>query len=263
MIQYLLAQIETGWRALISGQTPPPTLLLAAGKLELSQSVRDRSNAPRAQAIRQTLALRLPGTKQYTLDKTPLAGSLRAQAIGNPGQLDEWRVDLLPDDDYQIDPATPAIRLSAAGAAKAANATHLLLAYSFVGLFAIQEFKQLLHIDVRAATPGQVEQWASLLIALLLTEHDTLLATYNASTETTYSAGDFTTKHTIDGMRLLEGVPGVDGDALLRLLFQVSGRLELGKQSLPAFGLIEQVVSPGRTAAQQAVDIAVNLAHEP
>lgn len=263
MIQQLLAQIESGWQEMVAGHTPAPSLTLLPGKLELSQQARDRSGQPRPQPARQILELRLPATR-YTLDKTPLASSLRVQAIFRPGQLDERALPLSLPDEYRIDETGPALLLTPAGAAKVEGAASLLVSYRFVGVYALQEFKQLFHAHVHAPDLPQAEQWASLLIALLLTEQEALMEDYNNQTQTVYAAGDYAARHSIDQIRLLEGEPEVSEEGVLwRLLWQVNGRLELGKQTRPAFDLIEQVVSPGRTDSAKPIDIEAQVVNKP
>ncbi|MCX6048815.1 MAG: hypothetical protein NT075_27255, partial [Chloroflexi bacterium] len=220
MIQQLLTQIAGVWRVQFAGYTLQPRIELYPGHVEFSQTVRDRTSQPRPQIVRQEITLQRRTQRRYKLEKTPLAASLRCQAIFDPGQLNEQRIVLASDEDYQIDFATPALVLSPAGAAKVVDATNLLLTYTFAGVFALQEFKQLFLADVRAATLSQVEQWASLFVAMLLTEHDALLETFNATMETAYSAGNFLTKSTIDHIRLLDGLPDLREDTpRLRLQF--------------------------------------------
>lgn len=260
MIQQLLAQIESGWREMATGHSPAPTLALLPGKLELSQQARDRADQPRPQPARQTIDLRLPATR-YGLEKTPLNSSLRAQALFRPGQLDERSIGLSMPDDYQIDETGPALLLTPAGAAKVAGAASLLVSYNFVGVYTHQEFKQQFHAHVDGATPQQAEQWTSLLIALLLTDEGALIEGFNSQTPTLYAGGDYASRHTIDQIRLLEGESEVSGDGVRwRLLWQVHGRLEVSKQSRPAFGLIDQIVSSGRTAAPKSVNVEARVA---
>lgn len=259
MIQPLFEQLTNTWAALVAAQTPAPTLTLTPGELEFSQCARDRSSQPRPQEVQETLALNLPATTRYPLAQPPLAGSLHGQAIFQPGTRDERRLALTAAVDYTVDLAPPALLLTTGGQAKVAGATHLRLGYTRAGVFVTQEFCQHFQAEVCAATWPQVEQWAGIFLALLLTEHDAWLEEYNRAQATPYTAGRFVSRPVLEHLTIRAGTPVLTGERpLLGLRGEAAGHLELG-QTTATFGLIEQVISPGLQAGQQAVAIAVNV----
>lgn len=261
MIQQFFTNLSDDWRALTVGQSPAPGLTLTLGALELNQRTLDRSARVQPQPIRQHLALRLPAVTAYGLAQTPLEGSLDAEAIFNVDTVSERRQALFPGD-FEIDTAARTLHLSAAGAARCRDATQLAVNYRYPGVGATQEFTQHFEAAISAASWRLAEQWAALFLALVVTDAEALVARCNqASSVTPYSAGGFSAGQTLEQITLLAGTPDTDsGTPHLRLQGQVRGYLMLRKASPPAFGLIEQVISPGRGAGGQAVDVEIGVA---
>lgn len=261
MIQQLFTYLNDDWRTLTAGQTPAPGLTLTLGALELNQRTLDRSGRVQPQPIQQQLALRLPGVTAYALAQTPLDGTLDAEAIIDSEMVSERRQALFPGD-FRIDAAARTLHLSAAGAARCAGAAQLAVRYRYPGVVATQEFTQHFEAAIGAAAWRLVEQWAALFLALVVTDAESLVARCNQTMAVTpYHAGGFSAGQTLEQLTLLAGTPDVDSSTpLLRLQGQVRGRLALGKASPPAFGLIEEVISPGRGANGQAVDVAIGVA---
>ena len=235
-----------------------PRIAFSPGQLQASRILSESSSAPRVQDYVQESAV-AKNRKNYKLDQTPLDGSLSAEVVNNEGKPEEEHIPLLATDDYTVDPQTPQISLTDSGKAKAANADSLLVRYSFVGTLTMQQFTQLFTSDVRAANPSDAEQWASLLVSYLLTSHDALIDSYNAAA-VTYSAGDFVSKHLLDGFQLQGSTTDIAADAAtVHLSFQATGRLELSRVKPPEFGLIQHVVSPGHIGSPKPIDVDVKV----
>ena len=296
MIQQLLTYLNDDWRALTAGQSPTPELMLTLGALELNQRALDRSGRVQPQPIQQRLPLRLPTVTAYALAQTPLEGSLDAEAIFDPDTVSERRQMLFPGD-FTILAATPTaaagtilaatptaaagaaagttlaatprpegvLQLTPAGVARCRDAAQLAVSYRYPGVLATQEFTQRFEAAIGAPTWQLVEQWAALFLALVVTDAETLVARSNQATAVTpYSAGGFNAGQSLEQLTLLAGTPDTAGSApLLRLHGQVRGRLALSKAAPDAFGLIEQVRSPGMAqgdANGQAVAVEIGVA---
>lgn len=261
MIQQLFTYLGDDWRALTAGQSPAPGLTLTLGALALNQRTLDRSGRVQPQPLQQHLALRLPAVTAYALAQTPLEGSLDADAIFDPDTVSERRQALFPGD-FAIDATARTLQLTPAGVARCRGATQLAVNYRYPGVLATQEFTQHFEAAISAASWRLVEQWATLFLALVVTDAEALVARCNqASSVTPYSAGGFSARQSLEQFTLLAGTPDpASSTPLLRLQGQVRGRLALGKASPPAFGLIEQVISPGLGANGQTVDLEINVA---
>jgi hypothetical protein len=261
MIQQLLTYLNDDWRTLTAGETPAPGLTLTLGTLELNQRTLDRSGRVQPQPIQQHLALRLPGVTAYALAQTPLDGTLDAEALIDPETVSERRQALFPGD-FTIDAPSRTLHLSAAGAARCAGAAQLAVGYRYPGVVATQEFTQHFEAAINAESWRLVEQWSALFLALVVTDAEALLARCNqALSATPYSAGGFSARQSLEQLTLLAGASDAGSSTpLVRLQGQVRGRLALGKASPPAFGLIEQVISPGRGDNGQAVNVEIGVA---
>jgi hypothetical protein len=259
--------------------------MLTLGALELNQRALDRSGRVQPQPLQQRLPLRLPTVTAYALAQTPLEGSLDAEAIFDPDTVSERRQMLFPGD-FTILAATPTaaagaaaagtilaatprpegvLQLTPAGVARCRDAAQLAVNYRYPGVLATQEFTQRFEAAIGAPTWQLVEQWAALFLALVVTDAETLVARSNQATAVTpYSAGGFNAGQSLEQLTLLAGTPDTAGSApLLRLHGQVRGRLALSKAAPDAFGLIEQVRSPGMAqgdANGQAVTVEIGVA---
>jgi hypothetical protein len=235
-----------------------PRIGIYPGQLDASRSARDSSNQPRPQSYLQEITP-AKNRKNYKLDQTPLDGTLRCVIVIGKDSPEEQRLTLVETDDYQLSADSTTVGLTAQGKARVDTADSLLVTYSFVGTFALQEFQQLFHADVRAAALSDAEQWASLFVGLMATSHDALIDAYNASS-VNYQAGDFVTRHLLDGFSFQGSTTDIATDsATIHLTYQVTGRLELSRVKPPDFGLIEKIVSPGRTASKLLTDIEVKV----
>lgn len=124
------------------------------------------------------------------------------------------------------------------------------------GYLVTQEFKQGFQMTVGASDWALVEQWSSLFLALFATRQDELRQQYNRAMTTPYRAGGFVSRHGLDQLTVLEGIPDSSAERpSLHLHCQASGRLELGLQTAPPLELIRQVVITGQSAGADVVEL--------
>lgn len=238
--------------------TAPPHIVLYPGTVTASRTASDTPGEPRPLAWQEDIKP-VQGATSYKLAKTPLAGTPGCQAVYDQGLPEERVTVLMETDDYTVDLITPAILITAAGATKLATAAILRVSYSFVGVQGVQEFTQLFYADILASTVSEAEQWSSLLIGLMLTGHDALIQKFNAAGG--YQSGDMVSRHFLDSFGLMEGNTTLGASGVTaRLTFEAKGQLQLGRETAPDFGLIEKIVSPGRTSSSRSVDIEVKMA---
>lgn len=258
MIRELFVHLAGDWRDLTGHLAPAPTLALTLGQLELNQRTLDRSSRPQTRDVQERIPVRL-GTTDYLLAHTPLAGTLRCDGILDPEGRFERRLSLASGADYAVDLAGPALRLTKSGAAKLGQPARLLVAYRYVGVVANQEFLQQFSAAVGAPAWPEVERWSSVLLALLVTDHDALVERYNrAMAVTPYAAGRYASRHMLEQITVLDVAPTGD-TPLMNMHCTARGRFELSKTALPDFGLIEQVISPGRGAGGQLFDVEIGV----
>lgn len=137
--------------------------------------------------------------------------------------------------------------------------TAVFLSYSFVGVFTIREFKQELWVTVYGESVVDVERLASLTINIILTNYDALLEACNGSSQSEYRQNEYTTTHMIDQLQLLEGVPAfTEQQWQTQLKFQIGGQLKLMRERTDGFGIIEQILSPGKISNKPGVDIEIS-----
>jgi hypothetical protein len=106
---------------------------------------------------------------------------------------------------------------------------------------------------------ADVEQWASLINSMLLTNQNELIEHYNLTDKTEYTANQYLSTHSIDRINLLTGVPEALNQSIkFQFTFEVHGQIKLAKEIEGGFGLIEKIHSPGSTSVHP-VDIEVGL----
>ena len=233
-----------------------PRLAAYAGLLEISQAAADTaSSAVRPQALRERLTVN-GGAPQgpYTLAKTPLEGSLSCQAVYQEGLVGESRKLLVENKDFTINYLNHTISFSTS----LTGAGVLLVQYSFPGVYTVREFRQEFYLDVFDSNAADLERWSALSVSMILTNHDSLLETFNQTNKTEHSANEYLSVHTIRNIHLLDGTPAlVTSPFLHKLRFEVRGDIKPVKEISGGFGLIERVHSPGKTGGP--VDIDANL----
>ncbi|HRI61768.1 MAG TPA: hypothetical protein PK228_18650 [Saprospiraceae bacterium] len=268
MIHQLLVVIETQLRLWFAGVIPSPgtritagsevatpglqdvpRIALYAGPLEISQAATDGvSSQVRPQALRKRIDVNSSTpTGPYPLTKTPLEGSLTCQIVYHEDTLNERRQLVVEHKDFTIDYTVP--NLTFKSHIDLANATSLIVQYSFPGIFTVREFSQVFFMDIFDIKPDFLERWAAIATAMILTNHDFLLEAFNLPDPTKHQANDYLSAHTLRNIRLLEGTPGMAASPYkMQLKFATQGEIRLVKEISGGFGLIEQIHSPGASA---------------
>lgn len=264
MIHKLLEAIVTVLRAGFTGIIPTPAaritfgtvvnpnagqlprLAAYAGLLETSQvNVDVASSAVRPQELRERLTVS-GGTPQgpYTLAKTPLEGSLLCQAVYQEGLVGERRQLFQEGKDFSVNYLNHTMTFTTS----LAGAGVLLVQYNFPGIFTIREFRQEFFLDIFDNDPAPLERWSAISTAIVQTNHDLLLQTFNQINKTEHTANDYLSVHTVRHINLLSGTPAlVTSPFQMKLKFEVRGEIRSVKQISGGFGLIERVHSPGKT----------------
>jgi len=223
----------------------------------MARSPDNQDSHPRPQPHRQRIPV-VPDAPQgpYLLQHQPLRGSTQAVALVAEGQVSEQRLRLQETQDFTINHAGPSITF----VRDVSAASAVIVAYSFVGVFTVQDFQQGLLVEVFATDVPQVEQLASLTSGALLTAHDELLDAYNRDPvfQTTYTAGSVTTAHRLSRLHLLTAQMAYTPSLKMTLGLRVSGQITAARAIQGGFGLIEKVHSPG-VASTHSVDIEIDL----
>lgn len=233
-----------------------PRLAAYAGLLEINQIAGDTASSQvRPQELRERLTVNVVTPQgPYVLAKTPLEGSLSCQAVYEEGLVGERRQLLVAGKDFTIDFLNHSLTFSA----DLTGAGVLLVQYSFPGVFTVREFRQEFFLDVFDSNAADLERWTALSTAMVLTNHDALLETFNQINKTEHTANNFLSVHTIRHINLLDGVPALANSPFqMKLKFEVRGEIKSVKQIVGGFGLIERVHSPGKTGGP--VDIGANV----
>lgn len=235
-----------------------PVIALRAGDLTfVRQAPESQNSQPRPQAHRQRIEVAADAPQgPYALPHQPLQGNSHAVAILAEGQVAEQRVRLQEHKDFTIDYAASAVTFLR----DVSSADAVLLTYSFVGIFTVQDFQQTLQVEVYAATIAAVEQLASLASGTLLTAHDELIDAYNRDPafQTVYTAGDVTTTHRLGRLQIQGAQTSYAPVPKMTLSFLAAGQITAARLIHDGFGLIEKVRSPGVTS-EHPVDIEIGV----
>lgn len=232
-----------------------PVISIYPDKLEISKVAGELgSSQPRPQEFRQEIQVNAADPAgPYSLVKTPLLKSAICRVIFDRGALTERQIMLVEDKDFTIDYQNGAILFTR----DVSGAGLILLKYSFVGIFTVCEFQQGFLADIYDGTGAEVEKLASLVTAMILTNHDQLIERYNFTDKTEYLAGQFLSTHALAQIQVIEGVHGRSDSAFkLQLRFKAAGQMTLTKEITEGFGLIEKIHSPGRISGEP-VDIEI------
>ena len=238
-----------------NGQTPLIGLYL--GEVNINQQSADTlSSAIRPQERKDRFVVDI-NTPQgpYTLPKTPLEGSLTCQVLFNEGQLGEKQRLMIEKKDFTIDYLNRLMIFSTS----IAGASIVRVSYTFPGVFTIREFNQTFFIDIFDTSNDNLERLTSVTNAIVLTNHDWLLAQFNTIDRTQHTIGNYQSEHTLREIRLVQVAPTEipDTPSLWHLEFAVSGVIKVTKEISSGYGIIEKVISLGKTG--QGVDVDVNL----
>ncbi len=233
-----------------------PRIAAYTGLLEMNQSAADiASSQVRPQELRQRLPVN-GGTPQgpYSLAKTPLEGSMLCEVVYAEGLVGEHRKLMLEGKDFTVDYLNRSLIFST----DLTGASVILAQYSFPGVFSVREFRQEFFLDVFDNNAADLEQWAALCVAMVLTNHDALLESFNQTNKTEHTANEYLSVHTARHIHLLNGTPAlVTSPFLLQIKFEVRGEIKPVKEISGGFGLIERIHSLGKTGGP--VDIDANL----
>jgi hypothetical protein len=178
----------------------------------------------------------------YPLGKSPLQGSVLCRLVVSVGQ-DERRLLLTEGNHFTVDYPQGEITLLPGVDLSQAKALHV--EYSFVGIFTVREFEQEFYIEALAATSVAAESMASLCATVLLTNHDEVLAHFNANAA--YSGGDYEAVHSLSQVQWLGGKAYSENNShRYRLSFAAKGQLKAIKGNPGSFGIIQEIRSPGK-----------------
>ncbi len=103
------------------------------------------------------------------------------------------------------------------------------------------EFRQQLLIDIYGASMADTEKWTGLVVAAILLDAETLLATCKKNF-TPRAAGDYTTQPAFDEIRLVCGEPHPESSPVkMRTEFKVCGRIKLSRTKVEGLERIQEV----------------------
>ncbi|MEM7509296.1 MAG: hypothetical protein AAF388_00105 [Bacteroidota bacterium] len=209
------------------------------------------SSEPRPTPNQEVLSI--SGQGPYSLARTPLEGTVLVRTVFPAGNTQV----LTPNKDFRIDFTVPS--LSLIGPNLPGNAAELSVNYSYVGVFTIRNFTQQFHLKVFNGTTNETESWASLITAIILTNHDDLLTDFNS---TQYILENYSAEHRLSKLVWQSSSSGEDQDIdYLALDFEVQGQITFIKEISGGFGIIEQILSPQafNDNSTLSVDISPNL----
>ena len=114
---------------------------------------------------------------------------------------------------------------------------------SVLEAIAMQEFQQELFIDICHKDLGKLENFASLVTGIILTNQEKLTQNYNnQKTATQYTSKTISTTHTVSKINLLEGVyTTLETPSVFQLKFEVFGQLKLVKTVTEEVSEIEKI----------------------
>jgi hypothetical protein len=239
-------QIQVGLKAAPTSDSLP-FIRIYIGKLAISQKASELNvGQPRPQEYRQRIEVTDDSsTHYYPLSHIPLEGSVRVRLVTNPDQLTERTVSLIEPQDFVVDYMQGVVSFKQS----LPLGSLVLVQFSFAGIFTLREFTQDLLIEIFGANELDLEQWTTLVTAIVLTSQTELIEQYNANNTSGYREGLFAANSTIAQIALLEIVPDYAANPLYtQLHFQVQGQLKLTKESSDKAFLIKKVHSLGQVS---------------
>lgn len=230
-------QIQAGLLA-VSDNEILPFIGLSSGKLLFSQKTREsKAGVARSQEFSEQLNAQA-ATQTYALKHAPLPGSLRCKLVSNAGQPTEQVKNCQEPKDFTVDYDQATLNFQPVPP----TGSLLLLTYSFSGIFALREFSQELFIDILAANPEVAEQWASLVLAVILTDETILLEQANSTQG--FGVGSVKANSTLAQIWLVSSQPDFSNSvAKIRLHLQVEGYLKFSKELTDKPELIQKVTT--------------------
>jgi hypothetical protein len=234
-----------------------PLVALYLGMVRINQESADTvSSAVRPQERKDRFLVNVNAPQgPFNLSKTPMEDSLTCQVVFKENELGETRRMMMEHKDFTIDYINRRLTFSTS----TIGASSVLVTYVFPGIFTVREFHQDFFIDVFDNPIPHLERLSSVINAMVLTNHDSILEEFNVLNKTQHSIGNYQSEHTLRSIRFLEMTPldSLDSPSVWSLKYEVSGMLKVTKEISSGYGIIEKIVSPGRTG--EGVDVDVNL----
>lgn len=226
---------------------PRPFLAVYGGDLHMGAQAPDFSSSqPRPMELKEEFPVQA-GTPQgpYSLAQTPLKGSALGRLVYDKGGLDERRRLIQENKDFTIDYPNASLQIQA----DMADASHVQLVYFFAGIFFVQEFRQEFFLEVLGPDVSALERLSSLAASVIFTNHDELIAHYNQSNRTVYSATQYLSEHWIGRLAWLDNSTVHAGNnSSVKMRFSVNGQVKHIRADAGGFGIIESIRSPGQPA---------------
>lgn len=192
-----------------------PCIAVQVGDLDISKKIMDNSSSQaRPQGLQEMINI-ITNTSNYSVAKAPLRNSVRCQLTNANGQItslsegpeiivvdgNEVPISIGTEKDFRINYSTQEIRFSV----DLTDWTSIQLQYSFAGVFSIREFQQEFFTTVYEEDITELERWASLSLAVVLTNNDELLQYFNTTTPSTYTSNVYSSMQTLQAIQLLKG----------------------------------------------------------
>jgi hypothetical protein len=227
---------------------PRPLITVYAGAIKSGEQAGDNtSGEPRPMQMREVFPV--PGGNPlgpYQLAKTPLDGSALGKLIFDKDGPEERRQLIIEKKDFTIDYPNAEFTLNA----NPGTAGHLLLEYSFPGIFILHDFQQDFFIEMVGEDMNVLERLASLACTIIFTHHKELVDNFNQTNRTVYSATQYQSEHWINRISWVENIPAEypSSDDSITIRFKVSGQVKHIREDVSGFGIIESIRTPGAPA---------------
>jgi hypothetical protein len=238
-----------------NGETPSVALYLGGTRINQT-SMDTQSSAVRPQEQKDLFFIDV-NTPQgpYKLSKTPLEGSITCRVFNNEGLVGERQRLMLDKKDFTIDYVNKHLAFSTS----LVGAGTIHVDYLFPGVFTIKEFTQEFFIDVFNNPIADSERLTAVVNAVVLTNHDAILANFNELNRTQHSIGKYKSEHTLRSFHCLDMTPldSEDSPSIWSLKYEAFGLLKVIKEIDGGYGIIQKVVSSGRVG--EGVDVVVNI----
>lgn len=223
--------------------TGNPSLTISGGDTKIEARGQDFTSSEARPLGMQEKILFIAGTS-YTLKQTPLKGTVEVRLVFGAGTPDEHAQKLSEEGkDFGIDFTNK--RLSILAGPITDNPTHLRVAYSYLGVAIIQEFRQEMFVEISSSDIDIREKLTVLTAAIIITHHDELIKGFNSSSK--YSVGAYVSELSIGQISWLENKIVQSGaDTLVKMCFSVSGQIKsVRARGFDGADFIKSIRSPG------------------
>lgn len=243
----------------VPGNGQAPRLGVHLGETTYTQHHRETgSSQPRPIEMREELAVNGGNPAgPYQLAKTPLDTSALCKVLFDEGPMAGRRLLFVEGKDFNIDYQNAQLTFSR----DMTGAETIILRYSYVGVFSLREFEQVLLLDVYDENASNAEKWASLATGMILSNHNELLELFNNTNPVTHISNAYLSVATISQILPIHSTTErTENDSFFKLqtTFKAIGQVRFIKEIAGGFGLIEKIHSPG-AAAEDGVNVAVEL----